>query len=400
MKLIETILSKMTGISKPQSKFLFKALTAFLSVNGKLTFSNMSRYIGISERTFTRQFSKVFDFAKFNHITIEYFFGNKESKLAAAFDPFFMEKSGNSTQGKDFFWSGSSGRVEKGLEASLLCIVDLVKRAGFALAAKQTPNATELKQMNHVSRIDWFLNFIASVREELPAAVKYLLVDAYFFKEKFVSGIRKLGLHVIGKMRVDARLLSLYSGPQKKRGRRKKFDGPVDFDLLPDIATDDLTITLRAAEVYSTAMQTNILAVMVRKVRADGKVMVAFLFSTDTAMSPLDVYSYYSIRFQIEFVIRDAKQHAGLTHCQSLKNERINFHINMSFAAINIARIEDYERTYSSTENFICSVATQRTRYHNEMLISSIFPIFGLDPLVFKSHPAYQQALSFGAVHP
>ena len=48
-------------------------------------------------------------------------------KLAVAFDPFFLPKAGDKTHGKGDFWSGGSGRVEKGLEASLISVVDLKK---------------------------------------------------------------------------------------------------------------------------------------------------------------------------------------------------------------------------------------------------------------------------------
>lgn len=404
MKLIETILGQMVGIRKPQKKFFVKAIQAFLSVGGKLTFSNMSRHVGLCEKTFARQFSKSFNFADFNRKLIETFYGARERNLAIAFDPFYMEKAGEKTYGKGDFWSGGSGRVEKGIEASLLCFIDLGKRMAFPFAATQTPNSDEFKKMREtnpgITRIDWFLSYIISTIPKLPDGTNYLLVDAYFFKEKFVTGICDVGLHVISKMRKDAQLLSLYFGPQKMRGRRKKFGGFVDFDQLSDSITDDPSITLRSTIAYSVALKRNVLVVMARKLRSDGKTMGALLFSTDTTMLPLDVYHYYGARFQIEFVIRDAKQYTGLTHCQSWVKERIDFHINISFVAVTTARIKEYENwTREASFGAACSVASQRVRHHNEMLIRSIFPILGLDPLAFKSHPAYEQALSYGAVH-
>lgn len=403
MKLVETILNKMSKVSKPQMKFLLKTFQAFLSISGKLTFSNMRRYVGLCERTFARQFAKAFNFAKFNCTAIEIALGTKDRKLAMAFDPLFVPKAGSKTYGKGDFWSGGSGRVEKGLEASLLCVVDLIQWTGYAFAARQTPNTAELKKMSEsgteTNRIDWFLQYIVSMIPEFPEGIKYLLVDAYFFKEKFVSGICASGLHVISKMRIDARLLRIYTGPQKSRGRRKKYDGEIDFDSLEVMITDDPTITLRATIAYSIALGRNVLVVAVRKLRSDGKIMEALLFSTDTNMLPIDVYLYYRARFQIEFVIRDAKQHTGLTHCQSWKKERIDFHINMSFATINIAKIKELERLGSISADAACSIATQHVRHRNELLIQSIFPMLGLDPLEFKSHPAYEQALSYGAIH-
>ncbi len=41
------------------------------------------------------------------------------------------------------------------------------------------------------------------------------------------------------------------------------------------------------------------------------------LASTDTALKAEDIVQYYRLRFQIEFLIRDAKQHTGLEDCQA-----------------------------------------------------------------------------------
>jgi hypothetical protein len=54
-------------------------------------------------------------------------------------------------------------------------------------------------------------------------------MDGFYAKEKFVSGVCALGYHVISKLRCDAQLLYLYTGAQKERGRRRKFDGKVVF---------------------------------------------------------------------------------------------------------------------------------------------------------------------------
>ena len=39
------------------------------------------------------------------------------------------------------------------------------------------------------------------------------------------------------------------------------------------------------------------------------------LASTDTGRSAEEVVRYYRLRYQIEFVLQDAKQHTGLAHC-------------------------------------------------------------------------------------
>jgi hypothetical protein len=61
------------------------------------------------------------------------------------------------------------------------------------------------------------------------------------------------------------------------------------------------------------------------------------LCSTDLEQPAEQVAEYYRLRYQLEFVIRDAKQHAGLTHCQARSQEKIDFHLNMSACGGRIA---------------------------------------------------------------
>ncbi|WP_423824994.1 transposase [Salinibacter ruber] len=58
----------------------------------------------------------------------------------------------------------------------------------------------------------------------------------------------------------------------------------------------------------------------------------------DTSQPAEEVARYYRLRYQIEFVIRDAKQHTGLTHCQARSQEKLDFHLNMSTAAASMLR--------------------------------------------------------------
>ena len=51
-----------------------------------------------------------------------------------------------------------------------------------------------------------------------------MVVDDFFAKEKYVNGLLQLEMHVISKLRRDARFRRPYTGPQKARGRKKKFD--------------------------------------------------------------------------------------------------------------------------------------------------------------------------------
>ena len=61
MELAEKILNRI-NISKPQKKFLITLFTTILIARGKINFRNLSRYSHYSERSYTRQFDKPFNF--------------------------------------------------------------------------------------------------------------------------------------------------------------------------------------------------------------------------------------------------------------------------------------------------------------------------------------------------
>jgi hypothetical protein len=54
---------------------------------------------------------------------------------------------------------------------------------------------------------------------------------------------------------------------------------------------------------------------------------------------PAQVAYYYHLRFQIELLFRDAKQFTGMTQCQARSQDKLDFHLNASLAAINVARL-------------------------------------------------------------
>ena len=68
---INTILEKMSGVAKPQKKFLVTLFLTILLMRGKVNFRNMSRYSELNEKPYSRQFRQGFDFADFNERLIE-----------------------------------------------------------------------------------------------------------------------------------------------------------------------------------------------------------------------------------------------------------------------------------------------------------------------------------------
>lgn len=147
--------------------------STLLIVCGKVNFTNLSRYSNLSERTYRRQFEQSFDFTQFN---VELARSSHESghELLAVMDCSFIAKSGKATFGLDRFWNGCASRVEKGLEVSLLGVVDVETEVSYAISAQQTFAQATLPEF---SRLEQYLDHLDCVRCQLPPCVRYLAVD-------------------------------------------------------------------------------------------------------------------------------------------------------------------------------------------------------------------------------
>ena len=141
MTYVETILRKIPGTSKWQSDFIALLLTLILALPGRMTFRNMSRYSNRHERTFARQFAKSFDWLSFNQALLEPVL---DAPVLIVTDCSFITKSGKKTYGLDLFWNGSGARTERGLELSVIALIDQQRRDAYTISARQTPPRTDL----------------------------------------------------------------------------------------------------------------------------------------------------------------------------------------------------------------------------------------------------------------
>ncbi len=173
--------------------------------------------------------------------------------------PSFSSKSGHQTYGLDTFWNGCAARAEKGLEVSLIAILDLEKNQSFALSAEQTPPHGGTKKTEKTeTRMDFYLAHLQRTAPYFPEAVSHGVFDGGYAKRNFVDGVCAIGYHVVSKLRSDADLLYLYEGAQKKCGRRRKYDGKVNFKDLSryeKIDTELSHLTLYSLVVWSVSLK-------------------------------------------------------------------------------------------------------------------------------------------------
>ncbi|MGB5445917.1 MAG: transposase [Psychromonas sp.] len=391
--IVETILASMSNVKKHQRTFMLSLFAVLVVFQGKATFKNMGRYSAMSEKRFRRWSNRAFDYAEFNRKLIALTFPDQEEQIAAI-DASFIGKSGRQTEGLGWYYNGSAGEAQQGLEISTICITDLKSNTAYALDSRQTidiEGATRVEQYaQHV------IDVVANLRK---LNIQYLAADAYYSKVKFVSKVLETGLHLVGKLRVDADLQWLYQGNYNGIGRPRRFDGKIDFEDLARFEHAgilDEKITVYTQVVYSKSLKREIRVVMLSwyKGKKTGR---ALLYSTDILLDAMTLIKYYKARFQIEFLFRDAKQYTGLTHCQSLRKEAINMQVNASLTTLNLLKVEDRTEKLTSKPSVI-SIASWKRRKFNHHLMDRLFDALGLDLSCKKVLMIYEQYGNYGAI--
>jgi DDE superfamily endonuclease len=396
MRLLQSILPTLHQTQKPQQKFLAPLLGLLLMLPGHATFRNLSRYSAYHEKTFARWYARDFDFVSLTKAAILRVIPPTHQQ-ALVIDASFVPKSGKQTYGLDRFWNGSHSRTEKGLEISALAWLDITDSCAYGLSVEQTPPTPKTTDPE-ATRIDVYLDQLTRVVSEHHLNhLRYVITDGYYSKQKFTRGIRDLGLHQLGKLRIDANLRYLYQGPQRPgRGRPQTYDGKVNWNDLTrfeKVETDDDHVVIYHQVLNHVQFQRNLRVVLVVDTKHNRRAM---LFSTDVNLDALTVYRYYKARFQIEFLFRDAKQFTGLTDCQARSQAKLHFHFNASLSAVTLAKLEAHQQDGASALAF--SMASLKRRAFNQHLIERISQHLAQGHSLEKSSPEYEELCNYGTI--
>lgn len=367
------IFAKVSVKNKSQRNFLEALFSLLPAIRGRFNFCNMARYSDYNELSFRRNFSKCFDWVSFNYAMIELGMLHPDAVLIAAVDASFISKSGKKTFGLDKFWSGSGNRVQKGLEITALALIEVSTCMAWTLDVCQTPAGLSSKSGDGIyTRIDYYIEQLLDCQKYLKA-VLYIVADGYYAKQKMFQAVLSMQKHLITKLRPDADMKYLLDRSKYPKAHgNKKYDGKVDWRTLDLNKWIDLGIHpkfdhlhIYTQELYSVQFKMNLKVVILINTRNGKYVLLA---STNLFQSALEIIEFYSLRFQIEFIFRDAKQFTGLTHCQARAEEKLDFHFNMSLAAINLYHLQMKlnREEHTSINSFI-------RKAYNTKLVNLIF---------------------------
>jgi len=124
---------------------------------------------------------------------------------------------------------------------------------------------------------------------------------------------------------------------------------------------------------------------------------LALLFSPDLDLDPVTLYRYYKARFPIEFLFRDSKQFAGLTHGQARRTDALTFQVNASLTAVSLSNLQAVQ-TYGHLPTPF-SMASLVRRGFNEHFLKKILAYLAPGQTLTKNSPEYETLCNYGIIN-
>ena len=142
----------------------------------------------------------------------------------------------------------------------------------------------------------------------------------------------------------DAALYFPYVGPYAGRGPHRQYGSKVDYDNMPGQYLKATTVEGHIqTRLYQTqllhkecAQPLNVVILAKTNLRTQARAHV-LLFSSDLELAYAQLVDYYSLRFQIEFNFRDAKQYWGLEDFMNVTPTGVTNAANLSLFMVNVA---------------------------------------------------------------
>lgn len=125
--------------------------------------------------------------------------------------------------------------------------------------------------------------------------------------------------------------------------------------------------------------------VVIRLENEAGKASINILFSDDLTLDATTLQNYYSLRFQIEFDFRDAKQYFGLSDFKNYKEKNMTNFVNLSFTTtLIVKKILADVRKEAGKEKF--GVLDLKLLFHSRFQLENLLIQLQKDPnLIYNS---------------
>jgi len=363
---ILTILSP--ELSQVNLRILSEICKGVFRLTGSVTGLNISRYTDKSGsyRNIQRFFASQIDWEHLRILLFSKFLFQKEDTYILAADECVEAKSGKSSFGLAYFFSSLASKVIPSICFAHLSILSVEKKDSYSFSIRQILRKKQVKNTkikikkrgkgrpkgskNNQNTINYTQNL--SLLEEMLLKLqelstvflhdikfKYFVGDGAYGNKNYSLMLAKFDLKLISKLHYNAALYFAYTGDYLGWGRPRKYGKKLDVaNLDSKFLVDKIDDKKKKYIEYVYKMvllsknfkdKLNIL-VIVRENRKTKKKGHVILFSNDLELSFEKIIAYYSLRFQIEFNFRDAKQFFGLSDFKNIKQTQLKNAVNLS----------------------------------------------------------------------
>lgn len=375
------------GVTPTASRQLRHILLAMLTMTGRVTMRGMARWTGKggSYRTIQRFFATTLPWASLFWLFFRTHCFAPDDVYLLAGDETVVTKAGKHTHGLDRFFSSIYGRAVPGLAFFALSVVSRRDRHAFPLCVEQvlrppvdpahtasprrsttatkkptapvsdapptkrgrpkgckTTDKRDVVLSAELQRISTMVTgLLQRISQTLP--LTYLVLDGHVGNNDSVQMTQRCGLHLISKVRADSALYTQYAGPYAGHGPRRRYGEKLIYKALPDQYLHTTTVEdgIETRIHHLTALHKDFAdplnVVIITKINLQSrKVAHVILFSSDVTLSSATIIDYYSLRFQIEFNFRDAKQYWGLEDFMNVSQTAVTNAANISLFMVNV----------------------------------------------------------------
>jgi putative transposase len=381
--ILPVLLALTPVLPKTTCRQLRRIVLAMLAMTGRITQLGLSRWTetGGSYRTVHRFFHTSIDWLEVKWRFFTLFLFDPEGDYLLVGDESVVGKAGKQTFGVDRFFSSLADKPIPGIACFSLALVHTQKRQAYPLSVEQVVRTQEEKEQAQKRRkktqakkktktqkkpvgrpkgsknknraevtlspeltriLEQGRRVLSRIRTKMR--VTHLALDGHFGNHPAYQMVRRLDLHIISKFRYNAALFLEPTSEEKAQHPCRKYGAKLDYAALPEAllksrcTEDDYRTEVYQARCRHTDFAELLNVIIIVKTNlATGRRGHIVLFSSDLALDAERLIDYYSLRFQIEFTFRDAKQHFGLEDFMGVTKTSVANGIGLSFFMVNLA---------------------------------------------------------------
>jgi hypothetical protein len=407
-----------------------------LITNGRITMLEISRWTeaGGSYRTIQRWYHRKMLWLQIHWIFFTSRLLKPGHEYIAAGDEVVFGKAGKETYGIGRFFSSLQNRVIPSLSFFVFSLIDVKERRSYPIQVVQMVKEKEEKKKkekgepakavkrpvgrpkgsknkknenpvlsSELLRIQPVLQAFLTVLKGV-LAIQYLVMDGHFGNYPSAWMVLQTDLHFISKLRYDAALYEPFAGKYCGHGPHPKYGDKVDVRKMKKkyLKSDTKKNGIRT-QVYQAillnkefAFPINVVIILKTNLSTQAQAHV-ILFSTDLKLAPEKITDYYSLRFQIEFNFRDAKQYWGLDDFMNVKEVAVTNAANLSFFMVNFSAIL-LNRFREHNPEF--SILDLKSHYRGCRYVSETIKLLPQKPEGILLAEIFEQIARLGMVHP